>query len=49
MGFDQNDARPIIQPAKKETKINIGMVVAVILFFVLGGIAIAWMKSAHGF
>jgi preprotein translocase subunit SecE len=49
MGFDQNETTPIIQPAKKETKINIGMVVAVILFFVLGAIAIAWMKSSHGF
>jgi preprotein translocase subunit SecE len=48
MGFDKNDPRPVMQPAKKETKINISMVVAVIIFFVLGGIAIAYMKHWHG-
>ena len=48
MGFDKNDPRPIMQPAKKETKINIGMVVGVIVFFIIGGIAIGYMKYWHG-
>jgi hypothetical protein len=48
MGFDKNDSRPIMQPAKKETKINIGMAVAVIVFFIIGGIAIGYMKYWHG-
>jgi hypothetical protein len=48
MGFDKNDPRPIIEPAKKDTKINIGMVIGVVIFFVLGGLAIMWMKSVHG-
>jgi hypothetical protein len=48
MGFDKNDPQPIIQPAKKTTKVNIGMVVGVALFFVIGGIAIAIMHHLHG-
>ena len=48
MGFDKNDPRPVIQPEKKETKINITMVVAVIIFFALGGAAIGYMKYWHG-
>jgi hypothetical protein len=48
MGFDQNDPQPIIQPAKKTTKVNIWMVIAVVLFFVLGGLAMAWMRSHRG-
>jgi hypothetical protein len=48
MGFDKNDAGPVIQPAKKETKINIGMAVGVLIFFIIGGIAIGYMKYWHG-
>jgi hypothetical protein len=47
MGFDTNDPKPIVQPAKKTTKVNISMAVAVVIFFVLGGAAIAWMKFSH--
>jgi hypothetical protein len=45
MGFEKNQPGPVIQPAKKETKINIGTVVGGLLFFVSGDFAIAWMKS----
>jgi hypothetical protein len=48
MGFDKNNDGPIIQPAKKETKINISMVIAVLIFFVLGGAAMIWMRYQHG-
>jgi len=40
MGFDQNDPRPILNPHKKTTQVNIWMVVAVLAFFVGGAIAI---------
>jgi hypothetical protein len=48
MGFDKNDAGPIVQPRKKTTKVNISLVAAVLIFFLLGGAAIAWMRSVHG-
>ncbi len=47
MGFDQNDGRPIVEPAKRTTKVNISMVVAVVVFFALGAAAILWMRSIH--
>jgi len=46
MGFDQNDQRPIINVHKKTTKVNLWMVVGVLAFFVVGGIAI-WIYSTH--
>jgi hypothetical protein len=48
MGFDQNDSRPIIKPAKKTTKVNLAMVAAVLIFFGLGVGAICWMKITRG-
>ena len=46
MGFDQNDQRPILNPHKKTTQVNLWMVVGVIVFFVAGGLAI-WLYSNH--
>lgn len=40
MGFDQNDPRPIINVHKPTTKVNLWMVVGVVLFFVIGGVAV---------
>jgi hypothetical protein len=48
MGFDQNDAGPIIKPARKTTKVNLSLVVGVVIFFIFGGAAIAWMIHRHG-
>lgn len=48
MGFDKNDGTPIVEPAKKTTKVNIVMVLAVAVFFLIGGIAIAWMHAFRG-
>ena len=48
MGFDQDDPRPIIQPAKRTTKVNISLVVGVIIFFIIGLAAIIWFKTNHG-
>lgn len=48
MGFDQHDPRPIIQPEKKTTKVNISLVAGVVLFFAIGIAAIIWFKSNHG-
>jgi flagellar basal body-associated protein FliL len=44
MGFDQNDPRPTtVTAGKRTTKVNISMIVAVIVFFVLGGGVIGWI------
>jgi hypothetical protein len=43
MGFDQNDNQPIVVPAKRTTKVNIGIIVGVLVFFVIGGLGIAWI------
>jgi hypothetical protein len=48
MGFDKNDPRPIVQPAKKTTKVNISLMVGVLIFFIIGVAAIARMGSVHG-
>jgi hypothetical protein len=48
MGFDKNDSRPIVKPAKATTKVNISLIVGVLIFFIIGGAAIAWMRSIHG-
>jgi len=48
MGFDQNDARPMVESAKRTTKVNIGMVIAVVVFFALGAGAILWLRLIHG-
>jgi hypothetical protein len=48
MGFDKNDSGPIVEPAKKTTKVNISLVVGVLVFFLIGAVAIIWMRSIHG-
>ncbi len=48
MGFDKNDARPIVEPAKRTTKVNISIAVAVVVFFAIGFAAILWLRSIHG-
>jgi hypothetical protein len=48
MGFDKDDPRPIVQPAKTTTKVNISLIVGVLIFFIIGGAAIIWMRSMHG-
>jgi hypothetical protein len=45
MGFDQNDPRPVLNPHKKTTQVNIWMAVAVVMFFVAGALAI-WIYSS---
>jgi hypothetical protein len=44
MGFDKNDPKPVVQPARGETKVNIGMIVAVLFFFVLAAAGIVWIR-----
>jgi hypothetical protein len=48
MGFDQNDPRPIIQLAKRTTKVNLVTVAAVLVFLLIGAGAIIWMTVRHG-
>jgi hypothetical protein len=48
MGFDKNDPRPIVEPAKKTTKVNISLILGVLLFLAIGVGGILWMRSVHG-
>ena len=43
MGFDKDEPGPVVNPHKKTTQVNLWMVAGVILFFVLGGIGVAWV------
>lgn len=45
MGFDQNDPRPIVNVRKKTTQVNVWMVIALVMFFVAGALAI-WIYSS---
>jgi len=45
MGFDQGNNQPIVNPAKKTTKVNFFVVLAVIAFFAIGAYFI-W-STAH--
>jgi hypothetical protein len=47
MGFDQNDPKPVLVPAKRTTKVNIIMVAAVILFFIICLVAVMYMHRMH--
>lgn len=49
MGFDKDDSQPIIQPARKTTKVNLAMIAAVLIFLALGAVAIYWMRTHHYF
>ena len=42
MGFDKDQPGPIVQPARKTTQVNFWMVIAIVIFFVAGGVAIGW-------
>lgn len=44
MSFDQNSDLPLIQPHKRTTKVNFGIVVGVLLFFVIGGAFLLWFQ-----
>jgi hypothetical protein len=39
MGFDKNDPKPIINPAKRTTKVNISIAAAVFVFLAVGFVA----------
>jgi hypothetical protein len=41
MGFDKNDPKPIINPAKKTTKVNFSIVIGVFVFLAIGFAAMA--------
>mgnify|MGYP003639115843 CR=1 FL=1 len=40
MAFDKDSDKPIIQPKKPDTKINLWMAVLIIVFFALGAFAL---------
>jgi len=45
MGFDQNESGPVVNVQKRTTKVNFWMAGLVVLFLVMGGVAIAWVHS----
>jgi hypothetical protein len=47
MSFDKDDGRPLINVHKWGTKVNFGVVMAVVIFLVAGIFAVAWVRS-HG-
>lgn len=47
MGFDKDDNRPIIKPARKTTKVNISLAVGVVVFLAIGMAAIAVYAHFH--
>lgn len=46
MGFDKNN-QPLLQPQKKTTKVNFGVVGGVLLFLVIGFIVFYWFLHHH--
>jgi hypothetical protein len=48
MGFDKNDGRPLLQPRRWGTKVNLAMVLGVIVFLCLGILAVGWMHTHSG-
>ena len=48
MGFDRNDSRPVLQPSRKTTSVNLAMVGAILVFLLLGPGAIIWMVFSRG-
>lgn len=46
MGFDpQNAGEPIVDVHKRTTKVNLSVVVAVVLFILLGAAAVVWVSG----
>lgn len=42
MSFDQYSDLPLIQPKKRTTKVNFGIVIGVVLFLVVSFAALLW-------
>jgi hypothetical protein len=46
MGFDQSGPRPlVVTTEKKTTKVNIGVIVGVLVFLVLGACGVIWIAQ----
>ncbi|MDB6168809.1 MAG: hypothetical protein JWM88_1673 [Verrucomicrobia bacterium] len=45
MGFDKNDTVPSVNPKKRTTKVNFGVIIGVILFFAVSAAAIFFFKA----
>ena len=44
MGFDKNtEGKPVVQPQRQATKVNISMIIGVVLFFILGAIGMVML------
>jgi hypothetical protein len=47
MGFDKNDPAPLVQPARRATKVNFGIAIGVAVFFAFGVVAVIWMRHLN--
>ncbi|ACB73326.1 hypothetical protein [Opitutus terrae] len=49
MGFDKDDTRRVVNVSKRTTKVNLGMVLAVLLFFAAAGVVVwaFWEEPAR--
>jgi hypothetical protein len=47
MAFDKDDSRPLVDPERRTTKVNVAMVIALIAFFVVAGLVV-WRLWARG-
>ncbi len=47
MAFDRDSDLPVLQPHKKTTQVNIWMVVGVIVFLILGAVAVVQYGLHH--
>jgi hypothetical protein len=49
MAFDKNtEGKPVVHIEKRTTQVNIALIVAVVLFFVLGAIGLAMLHHRVG-
>lgn len=47
MAFDKDDPAPLVDPARRTTKVNVIMVLAIVVFFLVAGI-IVWRLWRQG-
>ena len=48
MGFDQNDPRPIMQPKKRTTKVNLFVAIGVIVFLTISVAGMWYFATRYG-
>jgi hypothetical protein len=47
MGFDNNEDQPLIHPRRWGSKVNLVMALGIVIFLILGVLAMHWMRSQN--